>query len=501
VSPSDLVLLGDERVVLDTVARVARGGARVALTEKLRSRLAADRAVVERLAREDVPIYGLTTGLGAASDTRLGAGEIEAFQRRAILGRSVGVGSALPREAVRATLFCRAAGFAHGGSGISPAVIEAWIAMLNASVHPVIPCQGSLGAADLAPLSHAALPLLGLGAAEFEGTVLPGAEALRHAGLAPATLGPRDGHALIAHNAASVGLAALAALDASALLDVIDGTSTLALEGFRGNPSPFDPRCLAARGAPGQAEATGRLTRLLAGSELWRAGVPRRLQDPLSFRCIAPVHGAAREALARLREAIEVELNAAEENPVLIADDGVLLANANFDLTALALALEGCGLALAQVAVLAAQRMMKLMSPASSDLPRFLTRYHGTHAGFAPVQKTIAVLEAEIRHLANPVSLAPLAVADGVEDYAPMTFRVAEKTGEIIRRLRRLAAAELIVAAQAIDLRGDVRLGPPLRSLYDRVRAQVPPLEDDRPLGPEIEALAEAIEEGAFGTT
>jgi histidine ammonia-lyase len=493
MSPPDLVLVGDQRIALETVALVARGGARVALTPQARARLAAGRAVVERLAREGAPVYGLTTGLGAGADTSLGPAEIEAFQRRVVLGRSVGVGAALPREAVRAMLFVRTAGLARGGSGVSPAVAEAWIAMLNAGVHPVVPRQGSLGAGDLAPLSHAALPLLGLGEAEFEGAVLPGAEALRRAGLAPVGFGPRDGHALIAHNAASVGLAALTALDAGALLDAVDAAAMLSLEAYRGNPSPLDPRCLAARAAPGQAEATERLTRLLADSALWRAGVPRRLQDPLSFRCIAPVHGAGRVALAAARAAIEVELDAAAENPVLVGGDGVFLPNANFDLTALALALEGLGLALAQVAVLAAQRMMKLMSPASAELPRFLTRHRGTHAGFAAVQKTVAVLEAEIRHLANPVTLAPLAVADGVEDYAPMTFRVAEKTGEIVARLRRLAAAELMVAAQGVDLRGDVRLGGPLQAIYDRVRARVAPLDEDRPLGPEIEALAEAV--------
>jgi histidine ammonia-lyase len=372
-------------------------------------------------------------------------------------------------------------------------VVAAWIALLNAGVHPVVPRQGSLGAGDLAPLSHAALPLLGLGEAEFEGAVLPGAEALRRAGLAPVGFGPRDGHGLIAHNAASVGLAALAVLDAGRLLDAVDAAAMLSLEAYRGNPSPLDPRCLAARAAPGQAEAAERLTRLLAGSALRQAGVPRRLQDPLSFRCIAPVHGAGRVALAAARAAVEVELDAAAENPVLVAGDGVFLSNANFDLTALALALEGLGLALAQVAVLAAQRMMQLMSPASAELPRFLTRHRGTHAGFAAVQKTLAVLEAEIRHLANPVTLAPLAVADGVEDYAPMTFRVAEKTGEIVGRLRHLAAAEFMIAAQGVDLRGDVRLGPPLQAIYDRVRAQIAPLDDDRPLGPEIEALAEAV--------
>jgi histidine ammonia-lyase len=283
--------------------------------------------------------------------------------------------------------------------------------------------------------------------------------------------------------------------DAATVLDALDVSAALALEGFRGNLSPLDPRCVAAREAPGQRQGTERLSAVLAGSFLWEKGAASRVQDPLSFRCIAPVHGAARVALAAARAAIEAELGSASENPVLVGDE--MLANANFDATAMALALESLGQALAHAVVMAAWRMLKLMSPASG-LPRFLSPRGTTRNGFATVQKTISSLEAEIRHLALPASLASLPTADGIEDFAPMTLRVAEKTGEIVERVRYIAAAGLMVAAQAVELRGDVALGAPLRRAFLAVRDIVPALDEDRPTGPDIERLAGAIGQGRF---
>jgi histidine ammonia-lyase len=217
------------------------------------------------------------------------------------------------------------------------------------------------------------------------------------------------------------------------------------------------------------------------------------VQDPLSFRCLAPVHGAALVALDAARRAVEIELGSASENPVLVGDE--MVANANFDMTSLVLASETLGQALSHAALMSSWRMLKLMSP-SSGLPRFLTPRGTTRNGFATVQKTIAALEAEIRHLALPASLLSLPSADGIEDFAPMTLRVVEKTGEIVVRLRYLAAIELMVAAQAIELRAGVALGPPLRRAFDAVRAIVPLLDEDRPTAPDIERLGALIAGG-----
>ncbi|HEX2114780.1 MAG TPA: aromatic amino acid lyase, partial [Alphaproteobacteria bacterium] len=360
-------------------------------------------------------------------------------------------------------------------------------------VHPLVPATGSIGAADLSPLAHTGLVLLGQGLAEHEGEILEGAHALAAAGLQPVTLGPKDGIALLNCNAASTGPGALVLADARAVLDALDSAAALSFEGFRANVSPLDPRLQALRPAPGQAETAARLTELLDGSLLWKPGAARRVQDPLGFRCVAQVNGAARVALHGAIEAVEIELNGAGDNPAVLYESGEILSNANFDVTALALAFEALGQALAQAANLSVMRLFKLMSPAFNDLPRFLTPIGKANNGFATTQKTAAALEAEIRHLALPVSLHVAPVADGVEDYAPMTPRVVAKTGEIVERLRLLTALELIAAAQAIDLRKLDTVGKGAREAHAMVRSVCAFLDEDRPLGPDIEAVAARI--------
>jgi histidine ammonia-lyase len=482
------------RLTVDDVVAVARGAA-VALGPDVEARLAAARAVVDRHAGAEKPVYGLTTGLGAAVDTRLAAGEMAEFQGRAIAARAVGVGEPLPTPEVRAMLFVRLAGLARGAAGVSPEVALAIRDMLNAGVHPLVRATGSLGEADLAPLAQAFLPLVNEGEAELGGERLPGPEALCRAGIAAPELRPKDAIALLNANAQSVALAALALHEADLALEAATAAGALSLEGFRANLSPIDPRAVALRPAPGQMAASRRLRALLAGSDLYENGRARRVQDPLSFRCLAPVLGAAAEALAAARRAVEADLDGAGDSPAVLAD-GDMLSTVNFDTTALALAFEALGLAASHVAAAAVFRIAKLMSPAFSDLPRFLTRRGGSHTGFATAQKTAAALEAEIRHLALPVGALTAPVADGVEDYAPMTPRVVVKTREILRRLALLAAVELVVAAQAVDLRDRIRLGRGTQRIHRFVRARIAPLDDDRPTGPDFERVAGAIKDG-----
>jgi histidine ammonia-lyase len=492
----DWVTIGVGHLTIADVVAVAQRRAAVALHPGVLPQLLAARAVVERAATGSEAIYGLTTGLGAAVDTRLAADAIAGFQNRAVVARAVGVGERLSVEETRAALVSRLAGMAQGASGISPAVAQTVLAMLNRGVHPRPRRTGSLGEADLSPLAQMFLPLTGHGDAEFDGETLPGRAAMERAGIPLPSLGAKDGIALINANAFTVGLAALS-LDATRrAADALMLSAALALEAFRANLSPIDPRLVALRPAPGQADASRRLGALLAGSDLFEPGAARRVQDPLSFRAIAPVHGAAAEACQAARAAVEIELNGAGDSPAVLVDGAVIRSTVNFDTTALALAFEGLGLALSHMAAIAAFRIAKLMSPAFADLPRFLTRHGGTHAGFATAQKTAAALEAEIRHLAHPLGPMTMAVADGVEDYAPMTPRIVDKTTSIAARLMRLAAIELTVAAQAVDLRHGIRLGSGTARAHAFVRARVAPLDEDRPMGEEFERLAQAIAAG-----
>jgi histidine ammonia-lyase len=472
---------------------VARNGAPVRIAPAVAARLKRARKIVERFAAGEQAVYGLNTGLGAAVDTALTRDQVAAFQRQAIMARAVGVGDLLSTDEVRATLFVRLIGLAHGASGLSPVFVDVIRDMLNKAVHPRVRRIGTLGEADLSPLAHLFLPLVGHGEVELGGRIEPGPRALGRAGIATPTLGPKDAIALLNANAYSTGLGALALHDARSALDAQIIAGALSLEAAGANLSPIDPRVVALRPAPGQAEASRVVLSLLEGSDLLTGKQPRRVQDPLSFRCLAPVSGAAQDQMARATASIDVELNGAGDSPAVLLDGGALMSTVNFDTTATALAFEGLGLALSHCAAIGVFRIAKLMSHGFTGLPRFLAPKGGARTGFATVQKTAAALEVEIRHLAQPLGAMTAPVADGVEDYAPLTPRIVEKTHDIARRLARLAAIELVVAAQAVELRGGLTLGRGTRRAFTFVRRHVPRLDEDRATGPDFERLANAI--------
>jgi histidine ammonia-lyase len=500
LKPFTITLTGSG-ITLADVVQVARLSAGVTLDEGARKRVTAARAVVDRLARSDVPIYGVNTALGANTGKAIPTADLAAYQERAVQARAVGVGPRFATDTVRAMMFARAAGMAVGGSGVSTAVLDALLALLNAGVHPVVPSKGSIGAADLAPLSHLALPLLGQGQAELHGDVLAGGEALRRAGIAPIALAAKDGLALVSSNAATVGYAALVLTDCAEALDALNIAAALSLEGFRANLSVLDDRALAARPARGQHVITRRLGGLLEGSELWKRGVARRVQDPISLRCVTQVHGASIAALRLARDDVELELNSASESPLVVTEPEAIISNGNFHVAGLALAFDACGLALAQAAMLCVERCQRLYSPAMSGLPLQLTTRGPEHSGFATLQKTLTALYNEIRHLANPASLDCLPVSEAVEDHASMAMNVVAKTAAMAPSLRFLAAIELLTAAQAIDLRAlaPSMLGRGACAVYEAVRTRVPMLDEDRPLGPDIEAIEALIAGGGIG--
>lgn len=497
------IRVGNRPLGIADVVAVARDDACVELAPDVHRRIADAREVVLRLAQDDAPIYGVNSALGANTGQRLDSNDLAEYQRRAIRGRAVGVGPPYDRESVRAMMFARIAGMAAGGSGVSPEVLDGLVALVNRGVTPVVPRCGSIGVADLPQLSHIALTLIGEGRAEFEGAILEGGEALQRAGLAPVALGPKDGLALISANAATVARAALVLDDASGLVAAWHAAIAASFEGFRANVSPLDPRAVAARPAPGQIEVAAQLRGLLAGSALFEPSAARRVQDPLSFRVVAQVHGALHAALAHAREQVELELASAAESPLVLAADGVMLSNGNFHLPAFTLAFDGLAIALAQATSLAVERVIRFMSPSFTDLPLQLTRHGPAHSGFASLQKTLTALWAEIRQRANPASLDFLPVSEGVEDHATMALGCVERVCEMLERIRHVVAIEMLVAAQAIDLRAldPQRLGVAVRTLHRRLRERVAMLEHDRPLGPDVDAIAALIAVRAFPET
>ena len=490
------IVIGSRAITLDDIVAIARDGAPIKLGAEASGRMKAARAVVEKLAAGDKSIYGLNTGLGAGVDTRLSAAEMNEFQARVLIARSVGIGPKFSTAEVRALMAARLIGLTQGAAGISPALAERIADMLNKGVHPVVPSIASIGESDLAPVSHAMLPLIGAGEAELGGTVMPGADAMRRAGIKPVALGPKDGIALVSANSASLGTGALALHDAGIVLQALGAAMALSLEGFRGSLDPFDPRVGKVRAAPGQAEAAAAVLKLLKGSALLKPGAARRVQDPLSFRCFPSVHGAALAALESATLVLERELNSGGDNPAVLTGDGEMISTGNFDITALVLEFERLGQALAQSAILAAQRVAKMQSTSLSDLPRFLSPRGAMHAGMAGLMKVSTALESDIRHLAQPCSLLVMPTSDGVEDYATMAPRVVAKTRTIVDKLATIAGIELMVAAQAVDLRKVAKLGAGAKRAYEWVRALSAMVDEDRSLGAEIETVGAGVLKG-----
>lgn len=492
------IILNSTGASIDDICAIA-ANAQVSISDDAMGRVARAYACLARHTATGEAIYGVSTGLGAAVDTRLSPAA-GAPQHRIPLARAVGVGRHADIEEVRAMTATRLARLCLGHAGASPSIVSALAAMLNNSIHPVVPMIGSVGEADLAPLAHIASVLTGAGLVGMpNGTSVSGAEAFAAAGIALPGFGLKDGLSLVSSNSASLGLACLAVRDARRLLQAHVTVLALSYEGFRASLNPILPAAVRLRPAPGQAAVSAELLRLLDGGELAAGAAARRLQDPISIRSAASVVGASVAAVQALMSSVELELGSSDDNPAILADEDRVQPNGNFEPTHLALSIDLLGLALARMAAMAAERMMKLLSPGFSDLPRFLAPAQPGSNGFATVQKTISALSAEIGHLALPMPFTAAPVADRVEDYASLAFSGVEKLRGIIERLQLLTAVEMMITAQAIELRGDLIVGAGCAVALRDIRSVCPPLDSDRPTGGDIQALASLVADGTFG--
>jgi histidine ammonia-lyase len=472
------VVLTGSALALDQVVAVARSGAAVELDAGALERMRRARAVAERALAAGETVYGLSTGVGVRKGARVDVAEQEEFNRRLILNHLVGQGEQAPEDAVRATLLVLANGFARGTGLAGPELAERVVDALNERRHPPIRMLGSLGQADLAPMADLAHGLLGP-----DGRLEPG-----------------EGLALLSNNAFATGLAALAVADYARLLDAALVAGALDLEAFAANLGVLHPAAARERPYAGLAAANAELRALLAGSALFEEGAARNLQDPLTFRCVAPVHGAALDALGFARSQLDVELNASQSNPLVDVDEGRILSVGNFDVLPLATALDVLRIALAPVLTSANERMVKLLQAPLSGLPEGLSERPGSAedslSEYGPAGQA---LTAEARLLAQPVSfeLASTAHADGIEDRATMAPLAARRLAEMTALGERIVAIELLVACQAIDLRGH-RLGEGTRRAHERVRERIPFKREVDPIPASLEPLRELVRSGAL---
>ena len=487
--------LGDP-FTLEDLEALAQRRASLVLPGEVRARVEACRSAVDRLATlgNAAPnVYGVNTGFGALAETRIDAEQVRALQRNLVRSHAVGVGPALPTAVVRLMMALRAQTVAFGHSGARPAVVDLLIGMLARGVHPVVPAQGSVGASgDLAPLAHLSLVLIGEGTAEIGGEVVPGAEALRRAGLAPLELEAKEGLALINGTQVITAVGALAVLEGERLARIADVTGAMSLEALQGSSRPFDPRVQAVRPHPGQTDVAHNLRALLRDSEIMESHRDcKKVQDPYSLRCMPQIHGASRDALGWARAVIEREVIASVDNPLVFVDAerAEFISGGNFHGQPLAIALDTAAIAIAELANVAERRLEQLVNPAlSSGLPPFLAPRSGLDSGFMMAQVTAASLVSENKTLCHPASVDSIPSSAGKEDHVSMGTWGARKCAQVAENVAHVLAIEAMVAAQGIDLRGPLLPGVGVRAAHERVRASVLHLSEDRVLHGDIAA-------------
>jgi histidine ammonia-lyase len=465
--------------IKDVVAVAVRGDA-VTLAPAARERMRAHRDVVLEMLEGGEPIYGLTTGVAERKRVSLGAGDQVRFNRSLLRNHRIAQGPLASPAVARATMLVLANTFAMGVCGVRPELAELLISALREQVVPPMRTLGSVGQADLGPLADLSAWLVDW--AGFE-------------------LAENEGLALIDTNAFSTAASALALAGAEQVIDAMDVAAALDFEAFAANLNALHPVVAETRPSPGVRSSLANLRAALAGSTLWQSGVARNLQDPLTFRCVPQIHGAARDAIGYTHETVERELNSSQGNPVVVLSERTVVSVGNFDVVAMSAAVEYARIGLAPAATSAAERTVKLLqSPFSGLAPGLSDRPETGDDGLAELAVATQSFAAEARLLAQPVSyeLASTSKAEGIEDRTTMAPLSARRLDEVVTLLCRIVAVELVVAAQAIDLRRLGTLGRGTAAAYSAVRERVGPTSVESPLPDDLEPLVAAVRDGEF---
>jgi histidine ammonia-lyase len=500
VSTSKNIVLSGDGLTVDDVLAIARSRARVVLDPEALVRVRAAREVVDRVLARGESVYGLNTGLGSLARNKIPLEDIAAFSFATVADQVSSYGRPLATDIVRAMMASRVNGMLKAGVGVRRELIELLVALLNADVHPVVRMVGSVGQGDLSEMADIGKVLIGHGWAEYGGRTMSGAEALQAANIEPIVLGAKEALGLISANGVTVGRGSLVLVDTADLVESMLIAAALSFEAFAANLSIIHPAAAAARPHSGQATASARLRELLEDSEQWLPGAARNLQDPLSIRCVPQTHGALYDALSVTRGIMEIELNSAADNPLVLVDEGEIVSVGNFDVTSLAMAFDYVRLGIAHAAQVANERVQKLLWSHFSGLPTGLAHEDGLTGGLRPLGRAFAAAASEARFLANPVSLDYRGqLAEGVEDHASMAPLAVNVTSALVSLAHRMVALELIVAAQAVDLRGGPeRLGAGTARAYAIVREYAGSLTDETEWNADIEGLATLIGDGLF---
>ena len=488
------VALDGHSLTLDGFVAVARFGASVELTDSAREAIRKSRDLAEKIMREHRVAYGITTGFGDFASVAVPEEMSSQLSNNLILSHCVGTGEPYSEEVVRGMMLLRANALCVGVSGVRLILVEKLLELLNKGVTPWVPQKGSLGASgDLAPLSHMGLVLLGLGRAYYKGQLLPGAEALRLAGIEPLqTLVSKEGLGITNGTCAMTSVGALNLYDTICAARLADLIGSLTLTALTGQLNAFDVRVHAVRGQEGQMQVAKNIRLLTEGSEILQKAQGDRVQDAYALRCMPQVHGAVRDALAFIRSRVEIELNAVTDNPLMFLEDEAVISGGNFHGEPMALPFDFLGIACAELASISERRTERMVNAAlSNGLTPFLTTEGGLNSGYMIVQYSAASMASENKVLAHPASVDSIPSSANQEDFVSMGTTAARKSGQILENTRSVLAYELLTACQAVDIRRRLGthgqgLSPVHEAVFAHVREKVPFMETDRELWPDI---------------
>ncbi|MFE3836298.1 histidine ammonia-lyase [Pseudogemmobacter sonorensis] len=489
------------RVPLSLLRRIWWEGIAPALDPSADAGIARSAARIAEVAAGMQAVYGVNTGFGKLASIRIPAGDVATLQRNLILSHCCGVGAALPAPVVRLVMTLKLMSLGRGASGTRPEVVALLGAMLAGGVIPVIPEKGSVGASgDLAPLAHMAAVMIGEGEAFHGEARLPGREALARAGLAPVTLAAKEGLALINGTQVSTALALAGLFRAERALRAAIVTGALSADAAMGSTAPFAAEIHDLRGHQGQIDVARALRALLEGSQIRQSHVEgdERVQDPYCIRCHPQVTGAALDILRQSARTLEIEANAATDNP-LILSDGSVVSGGNFHAEPVAFAADVIALAVAEIGAIAQRRVALLVDPALSyGLPGFLSPRPGLNSGMMIAEVTAAALMSENKQMAHPASVDSTPTSANQEDHVSMACHGARRLLAMTQNLYGILGVEAMIAAQGVHLRGPLKSSPRLEAAIGAIRARIPALDGDRFMGGDMEAAGALIETGAL---
>lgn len=489
-------------VTLQQLAEVFWTDAAVRLDPACRSRVDHAAARIAAAAQGDVPVYGVNTGFGKLASMKIAKEDIATLQRNLILSHCCGVGESIPTRMARLVMVLKLLSFGRGASGVRWDYVELLQEMLARGVTPVIPSQGSVGASgDLAPLAHMTATVIGEGFAEFEGETLPSAEALKRAGLAPLHLGPKEGLAFINGTQFSTAFALAGVFKAWRAAQNALVISAMSTDAIMGSTAPLQPEIHRLRGQRGQIDAAATMRAILDGSiirESHREG-DSRVQDPYCIRCQPQVTGAAMDVLRQAAATLEIEANAATDNPLVLTDADLIVSGGNFHAEPVGFAADMTALALSEIGAIAQRRIALMVDPTLSfDLPPFLTPDPGLNSGLMIAEVTTAALMSENKHLANPCVTDSTPTSANQEDHVSMAAHGAFRLQRMTANLNRILGVELMCAAQGVEFRAPLTTSPALQAVLTKLRAAVSTLGEDRYMAPDLEKAGDLVSSGVL---